>query len=173
MTFPHLHFFFLPLKFPPRKLLNNCLCRFCRPGGVIRDSCRVLNRFPPFPLVAFKIPDFNTSSLSSSAWIWCSCRACCFLPCYCSSSATEVASHASGALFTPQASFSMSPYSSILHPLCTSMLLKKTSKLLENNIELTISVRYTIKNGFVMMIYFPGIFPLFLSFFLSTRKWTL
>lgn len=40
----------------------------------------------------------------------------------------------------------MSLYSSIVHLLRASALLKKTSKLSENNIELEIKVRYTIKN---------------------------
>lgn len=48
--------------------------------------------------------------------------------------------------FASLASFSMSLYSSTVPLLRASALLKKTSKLSENNIELEIKVRYTIRN---------------------------
>ncbi len=53
---------------------------------------------------------------------------------------------APGTLHRSNASFSMSLYSSILHLLCASALLKETSKFSVNDTKLEIIARYTIKN---------------------------
>ena len=116
--------------------------------GVTRDSCLVLNRFAPFPLAALRIPGFTDWFLSFPAPSWRPCWAWCCASCSCPFTIAEVASHASGAPHASNVSFSMSLYPSILHPLCASALLKKTSKLPENNIELGIKARYTIKIRF-------------------------
>ena len=138
--------------------LANCLITVSAdlPARVVtRNSCLVFNRFAPFPLVALRIPAFAKWFPSFSALPGCTGGFwCCCWPC----AIAGVASVASGA---SNVSFSMSLYSSILHLLRTSMPPKKTSKLPENNIELIIKVRYSIKNRFCV--------PFRLRFFITSE----
>lgn len=96
---------------------------------VTRDSCFALslNHVVLFPLVGRRTPNFPDWPFSASLPDWRTCWAWYIASCSESLTVVDVAS---------DVSTSMSLHSSILHLLYASELFKKTSKLLQNSIEL-------------------------------------
>ena len=120
---------------------------------VARVFCLIFYRFAIFPLVALRTPGFPNwfFSISSSNWrginrLW--------LPtsCSCPSMVAAVASVASDASYATSALLPTSSYSSIVQLLSGCNLLETTSRLSEKDIEHNFSVRYSIKNGFWLLV---------------------